>query len=108
MTHAVTLKYEHTLDLSTVESVDVVKAAEEYLPQLQFGVLSALALHGPLSIPDLTALINHESEQEHGPQAAYCTMDQVLASMLGLVCKGLVKRELLSPVPDVLAAAIKR
>lgn len=108
MAHPVRLKYEHTLDLSEADGVEAIKAAQEYLDEFQFALLAALIEGGPMSAPELTEVVRHDARQA-GRDAIDLGFDvqHVMLALLGLMSKGLVSRELMEPLPEALAAAIK-
>lgn len=99
-THEALLKYEHTLNLP--ESVSANEEASEalyaWLPEHQYMTLASLVAYGPLSLPELQAVLTtdaYKRDEEWIPERL------MFPVMVGLLAKGLVKRELQTPIPSV-------
>ncbi len=99
-THEALLKYEHTLNLP--EGVSANEEASEalyaWLPEPQYMTLASLIAYGPLSLPELQAVLTADAYKRG---VAWIDEERMFPVMVGLLAKGLVKRELLTPVPSV-------
>lgn len=101
MNHLALLKYEHTLNLpedSTAQE-EVAAALFEWLTLPQYLALTILIEYGPLSIGDIQAAGAYDASLRG---ESFPTLSQMFSVMLGLSLKGLVERELLTPVPSAL------